>query len=705
MTVTEGNTGTVTATFTVTLSAPSGRTVTVDYATANGTAIAPGDYTAASGDAHLRGRRDHEDGRRSWSTATSSTRLDETFFVNLTNAVERDALRTPRASARSPTTTARHRFPSTTPRSPRATQRVECELHRQPERAERPDGHRRLRDRDGTATAPADYTALPRHASRSPRARRRGRSTCRSSATCSTRSTRRSSSTCRTPARDDRRPTGRRDDHRQRRAARRSRSTTSRSRGQRRHGGRDLHRHPERAERAGRDASTTRQRTTRRRRLPTTPRPAARSNFTPGQTTKTVTVHGQRRSPRRSRTRRTSSTSRTRRTRRSPTVRASARSPTTILLPALSIDNVTVRRATPERTVDATFTVTLSAASGRRRHGRLRDRQQHCDFTGRLHRCERARSTSPAGQTTRTVTVPVNGDELNEIDETYNVNLSGADGATIADGSGLGTITDDDPPPAISDRRLTVTEGNSGTATRQLHRQPELAERPDRERPVRHRERHARPPRPTTRPATGTVTFTRARSSKTITVQVVKDTIDEIDETYFVNLSSRDERDDRGRTGRRHDHRQRRLQELFVERRHGARRPERDRKRDVHGLAVGGRAGSSDRRLATADGTATAPGDYTAGERQPRLQPRRHDAAGHRARSTATPSTRSTKRSSSTCPMPANATIARRPGRRHDHRRRPAAGPLGQRRHGHRRQFGHDRATFTVSLNRRAARP
>jgi uncharacterized repeat protein (TIGR01451 family) len=38
-----------TATITVTLSAPSGRVVTVDYATGDGTAVAPGDYTATSG--------------------------------------------------------------------------------------------------------------------------------------------------------------------------------------------------------------------------------------------------------------------------------------------------------------------------------------------------------------------------------------------------------------------------------------------------------------------------------------------------------------------------------------------------------------------------------------------------------------------------------------------------------------------------------
>src|SRR5213075_2869346 len=48
VTVTEGNSGSSNATFTVTLSAVSGLTVTVDYATANATAVSPGDYTAAA---------------------------------------------------------------------------------------------------------------------------------------------------------------------------------------------------------------------------------------------------------------------------------------------------------------------------------------------------------------------------------------------------------------------------------------------------------------------------------------------------------------------------------------------------------------------------------------------------------------------------------------------------------------------------------
>src|SRR5262249_46779209 len=46
--VTEGNSGTTTAVFTVTLSPPATQTVTVHYATSDGTATAGSDYTATS---------------------------------------------------------------------------------------------------------------------------------------------------------------------------------------------------------------------------------------------------------------------------------------------------------------------------------------------------------------------------------------------------------------------------------------------------------------------------------------------------------------------------------------------------------------------------------------------------------------------------------------------------------------------------------
>ena len=67
------------------------------------------------------------------------------------------------------------------------------------------------------------------------------------------------------------------------------------------------------------------------------------------------------------------------------------------------------------------------------------------------------------GQTTRTVTVSVKGDMLDENDEMFTVRLSDPTNATIADGTGVGTINDDDALPGLSVNDVTVTEGDAGT--------------------------------------------------------------------------------------------------------------------------------------------------------------------------------------------------------------------------------------------------
>ncbi|MCI0692430.1 hypothetical protein L0337_10560, partial [candidate division KSB1 bacterium] len=86
ITVTEGNSGTVNAVFAVTLSAASSQTVTVDYATADGSATAGSDYVAASGQVTF------QPGQTSQpvTVVVNGDELNEpneTFFVNLSNAV------------------------------------------------------------------------------------------------------------------------------------------------------------------------------------------------------------------------------------------------------------------------------------------------------------------------------------------------------------------------------------------------------------------------------------------------------------------------------------------------------------------------------------------------------------------------------------------------------------------------------------------
>jgi subtilisin family serine protease len=83
--VTEGNSGTTTATFTVSLSAPSAQTVTVDYATANGTASAASDYVAASGTLTFPPSSTTQSVSVTVNGDTT-TEASETFFVNLAGA-------------------------------------------------------------------------------------------------------------------------------------------------------------------------------------------------------------------------------------------------------------------------------------------------------------------------------------------------------------------------------------------------------------------------------------------------------------------------------------------------------------------------------------------------------------------------------------------------------------------------------------------
>jgi hypothetical protein len=83
--VTEGNSGTITAVFNLSLSAPSGSTVTVDYATADGSASDPSDYLAISSTATF------NPGEVSKQIAVqvvgdNAIESNETFSVNLSNA-------------------------------------------------------------------------------------------------------------------------------------------------------------------------------------------------------------------------------------------------------------------------------------------------------------------------------------------------------------------------------------------------------------------------------------------------------------------------------------------------------------------------------------------------------------------------------------------------------------------------------------------
>ncbi|WP_425530276.1 beta strand repeat-containing protein [Xanthomonas campestris] len=71
--------------------------------------------------------------------------------------------------------------------------------------------------------------------------------------------------------------------------------------------------------------------------------------------------------------------------------------------------------------------------------------------------------TIPAGSSSATFTVLVNGDTLSEPNETFFVNVSNVSGAGVSDAQGQGTIVNDDALPSLSINDVSINEGNSGT--------------------------------------------------------------------------------------------------------------------------------------------------------------------------------------------------------------------------------------------------
>lgn len=72
--------------------------------------------------------------------------------------------------------------------------------------------------------------------------------------------------------------------------------------------------------------------------------------------------------------------------------------------------------------------------------------------------------TFAPGETTKTVSVLVKGDRLNEPGNFFLVNLSNPSNATIADGQATGTIINDDRPKIFVNNK-TIAEGQTGTRT------------------------------------------------------------------------------------------------------------------------------------------------------------------------------------------------------------------------------------------------
>lgn len=145
----------------------------------------------------------------------------------------------------------------------------------------------------------------------------------------------------------------------------------------------------------------------------------------------------------------------------------------------------------------------------------------------------------PAGQTTYSFSVTINGDLAAEPDETFLVNLTNVVGANLTDGQGIGTITNDDSATSsLSINDVSISEGNSGTKT--LNFTVTLA--PSSLQTVTVNYATADGTATTADSdyvsASGLLTFNPGETTKPVSVTINGDATIEPDETFFVNLSS-----------------------------------------------------------------------------------------------------------------------------------------------------------------------
>lgn len=143
--------------------------------------------------------------------------------------------------------------------------------------------------------------------------------------------------------------------------------------------------------------------------------------------------------------------------------------------------------------------------------------------------------TIPAGQTSGTITVQVNGDRLAEPNETFFVNLSNLSYGVIVDGQGVGTIVDDEPRINISD--VTKSEGKKNQTTLFTFTVT-LSTAYDQ--PVTMSFQTVNGTATTSDndfvAKTGTLTFAPGETTKTITIEVKGDSKKEANEYFYLNL-------------------------------------------------------------------------------------------------------------------------------------------------------------------------
>ena len=206
---------------------------------------------------------------------------------------------------------------------------------------------------------------------------------------------------------------------------------------------------------------------------------------------------------------------------------------TTPVLPQVSISDAALVEGTAGTSL-MTFNVILSAASAATVTVNYATADQTAT-AGSDYVAGSGTVTFSPGQTTKPVTVTINGDVTAEADETLLVNLNTPGNATILDGQGVGTIRNDDNLSALSINDVTLSEGNSGTTS--FNFTVTLAPAAAFPVTINYATADGTAIAGTDyQPASGSLTFTAGQTTKTVSVLVNGDVTTEPNETFVVNL-------------------------------------------------------------------------------------------------------------------------------------------------------------------------
>ena len=208
--------------------------------------------------------------------------------------------------------------------------------------------------------------------------------------------------------------------------------------------------------------------------------------------------------------------------------------------PTLSIDSPAVQEGAADTTTPLRFTVTLNKATAQVVTVKYAGSAGGTAEAGADYEALTAGTlTFAEGDTKKTITVTVKGDDMDEDDETLKVMLSSPTIATIDVGTGTGTIRDDDEPPELSIKGATVAEGHAGTTTPLVFTVTKDGAT-SKEVTVDYKVSGGTAKRGEdyTAPATGTLTFTPDQAAKRITITVKGDNVQEDDETIEITLQA-----------------------------------------------------------------------------------------------------------------------------------------------------------------------